>query len=81
MVMLTHSDHEMKKYYDAAMLHFESNIWFFFLKKRQTGLQIYCGLCLHCGQKQSDGEGKVVSRYLRRSAVKSPINSSRYQMA
>ena len=52
MVMLTHSDHEMRKYYGAAMLHFESNIRAFL--KRQRSLQNYCGLCLHCWQNQSD---------------------------
>ena len=56
MVMLTHSDHEMRKYYGAAMLHFESNIRAFL--KRQRSLQNYCGLCLHCWQKHN-GEAAV----------------------
>ena len=36
MVMLTHSDHEMRKYYDAAMLHFESNMGFFLKKANRS---------------------------------------------
>ena len=50
MVMLTHSDHEMRKYYGAAMLHFESNIRAFL--KRQRSLQNYCGL-VGCWQKHN----------------------------